>query len=122
MTHENPVILALYPNSIGIGYACLQIPEQLFDFGVTKVSPLSNRKLLQRAERFMDYHKPKIILLREVGASWNSQRVDKLINAIETLAGEKNLEVYRYTREQIKEVFEVFGATSKHEMVEKIVK
>jgi hypothetical protein len=121
MTHENPVILALFPNSVGIGYACLQVPERLFDFGVVTVKPMSNSKLLKRAERFMDYYKPKIILLKEPEATKKSHRVDKLIEAITTLSGEKGLKVYRYTRQQIKDVFEVFGAHTKFEMVQKIV-
>jgi Holliday junction resolvasome RuvABC endonuclease subunit len=122
MTHENPVILALYPNSIGVGYACIQIPERLIDYGVATVKPLSNGKLLKRTERFMEYYKPKIILLREVGASKRSGRIDKLIDAITTLSGEMNLPVFRYTKQQIKDVFEIFGASTKFEMVEKIVK
>lgn len=121
MSTEHPMILALYPNSIGIGYACLQVPERIYDFGVTKVSPMTNRKLLRRAEKFMDYHRPKIVLIRETGASWNSQRVDKLIRAIETLAGEKDLKVFRYSQDQVREVFEVFGCHSKYEMAEKII-
>lgn len=120
MRNERPVILSLYPNSIGIGYACLQIPDKLFDFGVTAVKPLSNRKLLKRAEKFMDHYRPKIVLLKG-GMTKNGRRVDQLIEAITTLAGEKNLKVYRYTKEQVKDAFELFGAQSKHDMVEKIV-
>jgi Holliday junction resolvasome RuvABC endonuclease subunit len=122
MTQENPVLLALYPNSIGIGYACLQVPERLFDFGVTSVKPRSNSKLIKRAERFMDYYKPKIILIKEKETSNRSHRVNKLIEAIITLSGEKGLPVYRYTRQQIKDVFEIFGAHTKFEMMQKICK
>lgn len=122
MTNENPVLLALYPNSIGIGYACLQVPERLFDFGVTSVKTRSNGKLLKRAERFMDYYKPKVILIKEKETSKNAHRVNQLIEAVVTLSGEKGLPVYRYSRQQIKDVFEVFGASMKFEMVQKIVK
>jgi len=122
MENENPVILALYPNSIGIGYACIQVPERLIDFGVATVKPISNSKLLKRTERFMDYYKPKIILLKEAISSKKTERVDKLIEAISTLSGEKGLHVYRYNRLQIKDVFEIFGAHSKFDMVQKIVK
>jgi Holliday junction resolvasome RuvABC endonuclease subunit len=122
MNPETPVILALYPNAIGIGYACLQIPERLLDYGIATVKPMSNSKLLTRTEKFMDYYKPKIILLRETGLSKNSGRTDKLIEAISTLSGEKDLPVYRYTKQQIKDVFEIFGAKSKFEMVERIVR
>jgi Holliday junction resolvasome RuvABC endonuclease subunit len=122
MEYENPVILALYPSSIGIGYACLQIPDHLFDFGITTSRPISNRKLLQNTEKFMDHYKPKLVLLREVTGARNGNRNDKLIEAISTLAHEKGLQVHRYTKGQIKDVFEVFGAFTKFEMAQKIVK
>src|SRR6476620_2930343 len=69
----------------------------------------------------MDYYKPQVILLKETGASARSQRNDKLIEAITTLSGEIGLTVFRYTKQQIQETFEVFGATTKYEMVEKMV-
>jgi Holliday junction resolvasome RuvABC endonuclease subunit len=116
-----PVILSLYPNSIGIGYACLQIPESLIDFGIAKVTPLSNGKLLGRMEKFMDFYKPKVIVLKEAISSNRTARVDRLIAAIATLAGEKDIEVFSYGRQQIGDVFETFGCTSKYQMVEKIV-
>ena len=122
MTSENPVLLALYPNSIGIGFACMQVPERLFNCGVVTVKPLSNEKLLRRAERFMNYYKPKIILLKETELSKKNIRVNKLIEDIATLSYEKGLPIYRYTKGQIKDVFEVFGASTKFEMVEKIIK
>ena len=122
MTHENPVLLALYPNSIGIGYVCIQVPEKLIDFGIATVQPMSNGKLLKRTERFIDYYKPKIVLLKETESSKNSSRINKLIEAITTLSGEKGLKVFRYTKRQIKDVFEIFGASTKNEIVEKIVK
>jgi Holliday junction resolvasome RuvABC endonuclease subunit len=122
MTQENPVLLALYPSSVGMGYACLQIPDQLLDFGIATIKPMLNGKLLSRAERFMEYYKPKVILLKEKHSSKNSKRNDNLIDALASLSYEKNIQVYRYTREQIKDVFEIFGARSKYEMAQRIIK
>lgn len=122
MTHENPVILALYPNAVGVGFACLQIPDKLFDFGVTTVNPICNDKLLKKAERFMNYYRPKIVLLKEPAGLKISRRTDKLIENIAKLSDEKGLMVYRYTNKQIKEVFEIFGATSKYEVSQILIK
>jgi Holliday junction resolvasome RuvABC endonuclease subunit len=121
MDYEPPVIFALYPNSAGLGYVCLQIPDKLLGYGVATTKPLSNRRLLRRAEKFIDYYRPKIILLKEAGASKNGARNDRLIEAITTLSGEMNIKVFRYTRQQIKDTFEVFGAYTKNDMVNKIV-
>lgn len=121
MTSDSPVILALYPVSGGMGYACIQVPERLLDYGVTKITPVSNSKALSRAEKYMQYYRPQVVLIRESGKGQKAERARKLNQAIETLAGEMGMEVYRYSREEVSQTFEVFGATSKHGMVSKIL-
>jgi Holliday junction resolvasome RuvABC endonuclease subunit len=123
MATSNPIVLALYPNARGLGYACVELPQRLLDYGVVTVNPISNGKVLRRVEKFMDYLKPKIILIREGSSltTFKAARIKKLIDAITTLAGEKNLTVHHYSRDQVKEVFEQFGATSKYQISQKIV-
>ena len=121
MEKQSPVILALYPNSSGLGYACIQVPERLMDYGVTTTTPLSNGKLLRRTERFMKYYQPKVIVLRESFSKDGKGRSDRLIAAITTLAGEMGIEVHRYSKQQIRDTFEVFGAETRHEIASKIV-
>ena len=122
MEQENPIILSLYPDSRGIGYVCLQVPKGLYDYGITTAKPISNRRLLKRTEKFIDHFKPKIVVLREQAKETNSDRNNKLIDAIVTLAGEKELQVFRYSKQQIRDVFEVFGASTKFGIVEQILK
>ena len=116
------LVLAFYPSSRGLGYVCVKIPQTLKDFGVLTVRPFSRGRILKHVERFIEFHRPYIVILRDPeSASANSKRVEKLLNAIITLAGEYNLPVYRYSRQQIKEVFENFGARTKHEIAHKII-
>jgi Holliday junction resolvasome RuvABC endonuclease subunit len=89
---------------------------------VATTKPISNRRLLRRAEKFMNYYRPDIVILKEVGSAKNSGRTDRLIEAITTLSSEMGIRIYRYTRQQVKDVFEVFGADSKYKMAESIVK
>lgn len=121
MTDENPVILALYPNTVGIGYVCLQIPQRLLGYGIITVKSLNHSKFLRRAEKIMSYYCPKVIILKEMDTSRHYARANKLIDAITTLACEMNMEVFRYSPRQIKETFDVFGAKTKFEMANKII-
>lgn len=116
------VLLALYPNSIGYGYGCIELPQKLVDAGVVKTRPLCNGPLLSNIEKAIDFYQPHIILLRE-GASIHKkgERNRKLIGEIQRLALIKNLPVFEYSRYQVKDVFELFGATTKHEISQKIV-
>ena len=116
------LVLAFYPSSRGLGYVCVRIPQTLKDFGVLTVRPFSRGRILKHVERFIEFHRPHIVILRDPDkALANSKRIEKLVDAITTLAGEYKLPVFRYSREQIKEVFVNFGAQTKQEIVHKII-
>lgn len=123
MNDPRQTILAIYPNPRGFGYALVEMPKFIIDHGIVKPYPLSNGTLLKRAERIIDYYRPHVIILRSresLNADY-SRRTRKLLDAIETLAGEKNISVYSYARENIKDVFALFGARTKHEIASHLV-
>jgi Holliday junction resolvasome RuvABC endonuclease subunit len=98
------------------------MPQKLLDFGVITVRPLTNRPILRRIEKFIAFHQPKVVIIRDAQSTPQSgKRVQRLTDAITTLAGENSLPVYKYSREQIRDVFENFGVRTKHEIVRKII-
>jgi hypothetical protein len=116
------LILALYPSYRGLGYVCVQMPQTLKDFGVLRVRPFSMGRMVKHVERFLEFHRPHIVILRDPeNVPVNSPRIQKFTDAITTLAGEYKLSVFKYSREQIKDVFETFGARTKHEIAHKII-
>ena len=116
------LVLALYPSYRGLGYVCVQMPQTLKDFGVLRVRPFSTGKMLKHIERFLEFHRPQIVILRDPeSVPDNNPRIQKFTDAITTLAWEYKLSVFKYSREQIKGVFENFGARTKHEIAAKII-
>lgn len=116
------VLLAIYPNTIGYGFGCLQMPNKLIDAGVIKTRPLSNDRLLEHIEKAIGFYQPTILIVRD-GESIHKkgERNKRLIEEVLKLAIVKNLPVYQYSRQQVRDVFELMGATTKHEISQRII-
>lgn len=123
MNKEVNVVLSLYPNTRGLGFACIDIPQTLLDFGIVTIRPISNHKILRRVKGFIEYYQPKIIVMRECGG-YNrcySERTIRLLAEIIALAKERQIPVFQYSRKQIQETFELFGAKTKYEVSQKLI-
>lgn len=123
MKQDAPLILSLFPYARGVGYAFLQAPQNLLDSGVITIRPISNERILARINKFVAYHNPNVVVIRKIDSihSKKSKNVEKTIEAIMGYAKSKKLSVHRYTREQIREAFEVYGAKNKYETAQQIV-
>lgn len=114
----SPLMVTLYPNAFGMGYLISETPNELINYGIARVRPLSRDKYVKRLLTFIQHYKPTIILLRGYRNSDNriSKRVIKIIDAFEKEAIKLELPVYKYSREQIKDVFAEFGGNSKYQI------
>lgn len=123
MSKENQTVLSLYPNRVGLGYALFNNPKELIEYGVNYVQPVSNRKTMKRVREYIKHYKPDIVLVRNVNDrnTGSMKRIKKLIDLICNEAKRQNLEIHSYTRTQIKNVFDQFGATTKYEISQKII-
>jgi len=123
MTKINKTILALFPNRWGIGYAIFNTPKDLVDYGIGYVQPVNNKRSITRVKKYIDYFKPDIILIRNIPYSSvkKCRRAKKLITAISAIVKSEGLGLFEYSREEIKEVFKQFGASSKFEISKKII-
>ena len=123
MKKDTTMILALYPNARGLGYACFEAPEKLWDCGVITVRPICNGKILERITKFVDFFHPTVLLVQDCDSkhSRHSKRVVRVVDSITKYAEEIKVPIYRYSRQQIRDVFEQFGAKSKYEIAQKII-
>lgn len=117
------VTLALFPNMRGFGFACLENPQKIIDNGMVRIYPLDNSKLLNRIQTLFDYFVPAVVVMREYSMenTRHSRRVRNLIDEVCKRAEKLNIRVYHYSREQVKDVFAQFEATTKYEIAQKIV-
>lgn len=116
----NEKMLAVYPNTNGFGYVILSNKGEVLDYGITTVRPIKNEKCIERILVLVRYFKPNILILEDYENSIKSLRIKELTKKIcEEL--NHNLVVFKYTREQVKDTFELFGARNKYEISKKIV-
>ncbi|MGE0637672.1 MAG: hypothetical protein AB7P01_14600 [Bacteroidia bacterium] len=126
MTNEKlpreKIILALYPNNNGFGYAFFENAQTPIDCGMAKVRPISNSGCLKRIKSFIAYVKPTMIILQrlEGSKSWKTKRVKTLIQEIATYAQSQRLKVKEYSRDNILAVFSQFRAQTKYEIAKRI--
>ncbi len=113
---DNPLVVTLYPNALGMGYVISETPKELINYGIARIRPLTKDKYVKRLFRFIKEYKPTLILLRGYSDADNriSKRVVKVIDAFEQEAIKMDLPVYKYSREAIKEVFSQFEGNSKY--------
>lgn len=114
----SPMIITLYPNAFGMGYVISESPKELINYGVARIRPLSNNRYVKRLLYFIKHYNPTIIILRGYMESDKriSKRVIRIIQTIEREAEKQGLLVFKYAREDIKEVFKQFGGNSKYEI------
>ena len=112
------VILSLYPNARGIGYICLELPGSVYDFGMIGTKPISNARLLERVKKFIKIMRPAVVVVRDNARSGKGKRIAELVGQIVEFAKGREIETFSYTREQMKDVFEIFGAKTKQDIAE----
>ena len=122
-TSKSNVILALYPHANGFGYAYMENPRKLLEYGTVRINPICNRSVMNRIRNSMDFLRPSIVLVQdpEAKSSRTGRRVKRLIRKIVLYAQELNLPVHQYSRDQIRQVFSQFQAKTKYEISQIII-
>ena len=115
MNSSNDITLAIYPNHRGMGYVICRNPKDIIDYGVAYLKILAPNYYVKRLFKFISIYKPKLIILKDYGEGLYqvNSRVKKVITTIEFEAFKEGLEVKRYSRSQMIQVFSQFGETNK---------
>ena len=116
------VVLAVDPTVKGIGYVVFQRVNEPLDWGTTDLRFSKNARSMSRVKRLCKIYKPSTIVLEDTDGteSYRCERVEKLIKHIMSFAKEAQIQCISYAPEQVKEVFENFGASTKHTRAQKI--
>lgn len=112
-------MIAIYPNTMGFGFVILTEKGEILDFGITTVRPIKNDICIEKIKEIVCYYKPRILILEDYENSIKSERIKELIRSI-CECKEHQFKINKYTREQVKDTFEIFGAKNKYEISQKI--
>ncbi len=109
-------VLALDPTSGGIGFAVLEGPHQLIDWGVKSAPERTPHYALWLIEALIARYEPDVIVLEDCEAcgSRRCPRVRALIRQIVRRAAKHDIKTHRFAGRQIREAFAATNGLTKY--------
>ena len=117
-------VLAIDPTARGFGFAILEGPESLIDWGMKEVRDNKDARCLQQVANLIERYEPDVIVVEDVTARScrRCPRVRLLIRDTFKLALEKKIKIHSVSRRRVRAAFSRFGAHTKHEIAGAIAK
>jgi len=111
-------ILAIDPTTKGFGFAVMEGPERLIDWGVKGAKRSKKMRCLKLIMGLIDHYKPDVIVVEDYDGkdSRRCRRVQKLINRIQKLGLEKRIMTRSFSRSAVRKAFSPPGAFTKHQI------
>lgn len=107
-------VLAIDPSSVGFGFAVLEEPTRLVDWGVTQVWSKSPRAFLSRLEALVDRYSPTLIVLEEVQNTKQRKRTSQRLSLVGRYAASRRIAVTKVSRADVRAAFG--NEPSKHDI------
>ena len=106
------------PSTRGLGFAILEGPNRLIDWGVKETKTDKKRKSLRLIEDLIEQYQPRMLVVEdyESKGSRRCERVGELISDISKLASKRRLSVKRWSRLKVKQAFAETGASNKYKI------
>ena len=125
MSHKSlqgPLVLAIFPNRRGFGYALFEDVVSPVDWGMKWALEDEMPARLEQIRLLIHLFQPSVIVLQDCKApsARCSQRVKCLIESTLTLARRRNVKVKLYSRADIRQCFAYYGARNKDEIARAI--
>ena len=116
--------MSVFPNGLGFGYAVMKnaVTIEVANVVPVKPRPISNSKAFQKIREKIAYFEPDTIVVENYRKSYKSKRVSILIQKLIHFTKERGIELFCYSRKDIRFTFKNFGAHTKHEIAQVIVK
>jgi Holliday junction resolvasome RuvABC endonuclease subunit len=111
-------VLAIDPSTRGFGFAILEGPNRLIDWGVKETKIDKQRKSLNLIEDLIERYQPSVIVVEDYAGkgSRRCRRIERLINDISKLASKRKIRVRSFSRIKVKQAFSECGASNKQEI------
>src|SRR5258708_22456161 len=111
-------VLAIDPSTRGFGFAVLEGPNRLIDWGVKETKKEKNARTLKLIDDLIDVYLPSVIVVEDYAGkgSRRCRRIERLINDISRLASKRQIKVRSFSRAKVKQAFSESGASNKQEI------
>jgi Holliday junction resolvasome RuvABC endonuclease subunit len=109
-------VLAVSPCTRGFGFAVLEGPETLLDWGRKEVRSNKHARSLQHIKVMLEYYHPDVLVVEDSQdrSCRRCARVRELIGDIVTLATANRVRTRTFSRRQVRTAFSASGAITKY--------
>jgi Holliday junction resolvasome RuvABC endonuclease subunit len=116
-------VLAIDPTSKGFGFAVLEGPGSLIDWGVKRASGDRNAKSLEKAAELIERYQPEVLVVERSAAKGSRRcpRVCQLIEDLLALARDRHIRAQRISRRQVQRCFSKIGSATKRQIAVALV-
>jgi Holliday junction resolvasome RuvABC endonuclease subunit len=117
-------VLAIDPSTRGFGFAVLEGPNRLIDWGVKETKTDKRQRSQKLIADLIEQYQPSVIVVEDYAAKGSRRcgRVCDLINDISKLAMNRNVKVKSFSRLKVRQAFAEAGAKNKYEIALAIAK
>lgn len=100
-------VLAIDPSTRGLGFAVLEGPRRLLDWGVREAAGDKNAECVRIVLELIDHYHPHVLVLENTAAeaSRRRMRVRELLEAIRAAARQKGVKVLEETSGRVRRAF-----------------
>lgn len=125
MTHDYPqnLVLSIYAFTRGFAFVLFEGPDNPFDWGVKDIrGQQKNARVLDEITKLIDRYQPEVLVIEDIGVRTTERisRIRKLYHMLARLAESQCIELYRYSKSDIRACFEPVGVTTKYEVAKVI--
>jgi len=117
-------ILAIDPTTRGFGFAVLEGPMSLVDWGVKEAKGKTNKneRSLNLIEDLIIHYRPDVIVVEDYDGqdSRRCPRVAGLIRRVAQLAGKRKIIIRSFSRSMVRDAFSEVHAHTKHQIAEAV--
>lgn len=116
-------VLAIDPTSKGFGFAVLEGPSALIDWGVKRASGDRDVKSLEKAAELIERYQPEVLVVEHAAAKGSRRcpRVRQLIEDLIALALDRRLRTRRVSRRQVQQSFSINSSATKRQIAVALV-
>ena len=118
-------VLAVYPNTRGFAFVLFEGQLSPIDWGVKEMrGRRKHSRCVAGITTILDRYQPDIMVLQDTSPTGTrrARRVTKLNAAVATLAAQRAVPVYAYSRDDVHSAFGELGLPNKHSLAELIAK
>ena len=117
-------VLAIDPSFRGFGFAVVEGPERLIDWGVKNMKQDKNTSCLTKIDKLIEHYQPEMIVIEDaIGKNSRRRlRVRQLIQQVVLLARRKKIKHRSFSRSTIQKTFSQGDVPTKHQIATIITK